>query len=150
MKRSRRGGFTLLEVLVATLIMGIAISGLLYALAGTLRNAGRLNQYDRSALLARQKMDELILNEHLPRHQLLQGGFDPVMAAGMQGGWRAQITPWEAPPGSGPGTPILDRVELEIWWMNGEQRRSMRLEGFRKAPLRVGEPLPPPQGIIQP
>ncbi len=26
----------------------------------------------------------------------------------------------------------LDRVDLEVWWMNGEQRRSFRLEGYRR------------------
>ena len=59
--RARRHGFTLLEVLVATLIMGIAISGVLSGLAAASRNAARLTDYDRATLLAREKMDELLV-----------------------------------------------------------------------------------------
>ena len=60
--RSAANGFTLLEVLVATLIMGIAISGILSGLSGAARNASRLTDHDRVTLLAQQKMDDLNAN----------------------------------------------------------------------------------------
>lgn len=55
-------GFTLLEVLVATLVMAIAVAGLMSAISGSLRNAARLTDHDRAALLGRQKMDELLIS----------------------------------------------------------------------------------------
>ncbi len=57
-----RRGFTLLEVMVASLIMGIAVAGVLSGLAGAARNASRLTDYDRATLVAKQKMDELLLD----------------------------------------------------------------------------------------
>ena len=45
--RSRRG-FTLLEVMVATTIMGIAVVTLLSALSTSVRNATRLTDYVRA------------------------------------------------------------------------------------------------------
>lgn len=125
-----RRGFTLLEVLVATTIMAIAVTGLLAALSTSLNNAARLTDYDRAALLARRKMDELLLAPRLPRQAVLEGRFENASAA-----WRARATPFEAPPGAGPGAQILERIELEIWWMSGDQRRSFTLEGFRKSLL---------------
>ena len=39
------------------------------------------------------------------------------------------------PPEAPPGTPILERVELEIWWMSGSRRHTLALEGFRQSRL---------------
>jgi hypothetical protein len=31
---------------------------------------------------------------------------------------------------------VLDRIQVEIWWMSGGQRRSFPLEGYRRRTLR--------------
>lgn len=129
MKRNRaRQGFTLLEVLVATAIMGLAIAGLMNGLSTSVRSAARLADYDRAALLAQHKMDELLLAPKLPRFVTIEGKWEPAVAANMQGGWRARVTPFE----SGTGPLILERIELEVWWMSGDRQRTFTLEGFRK------------------
>jgi general secretion pathway protein I len=133
--RSQRG-FTLLEVLVATVIMAIAVTGLLANLSTSLRNGSRLTDYDGAAQAARAKMDELLVNEKAPRFQTLTGPLDGAVTGWDRAGWRAEIRPWEMLPGSGVGSPVLDHIDLEIWWMNGETRRSFRLEGFRRGTLR--------------
>jgi len=125
------GGFTLLEVLVATLIMGIAVAGVLAAISTSMRNASRLTDYDRAAMLARSKMDELLLEPRLPLQRVIEGPIDPSLMGGASGGWRARMTPFEKPPQAGPGAQVMNRVELEIWWMSGDQRRSFNLEAFR-------------------
>jgi hypothetical protein len=43
------------------------------------------------------------------------------------------------PPGTAVGAPILERIELEIWWMYGPQRRSFKIEGFRRGLLTPDE-----------
>lgn len=129
-------GFTLLEMLVATLIMGVAVVGLLSSISTSLRNAGRLTDYDRAALAAKRKMDELLLDSRLPKLAVIEGRFDPA-TEGMEGGWRARLAPFEMPPRAGPGTAILERLELEIWWMSGERRRSLTLEGFRRSVIEA-------------
>src|SRR5580704_15126800 len=107
----RQSGFTLLEVLVATLIMGIAVAGVLGGLAASARNAARLTDYDRATLLAKSKMDELLADQKLPRRVPMEGVFAPALAGGVTAGWRARITPFENAPGAGPGRWVLDRVE---------------------------------------
>lgn len=140
MRRSTQQGFTLLEVMVATLIMAIAVTGLLAALSTSMRNAARLTDYDRAALLGRQKMDELLLARDEAQNQVLQGSWDASATGGQSMGWRALIAPFEVPVGAAPRMPILERVQLEIWWMNGDNRKTFTLEGFRRAllPLTVG------------
>ena len=126
----KRAGFTLLEVLVATTLMGIAVAGLLSGLSTSMSNASRLTEYDRAALLARRKMDELLVAHRLPKFVVLEGAFDQVNV-----GWRARVTPFELPPGAGAGAQMLERIELEIWWMNGEKRQNFTLDGYRKGTL---------------
>lgn len=130
-------GFTLLEVLVAAMIMGIAVAGVLNGIASATRNASRLTQYDRATLLARQKMNELLVDLTAPRNRPMTGVWESVPNAG----WTATITPFEAAPGSVPGQWAVDRVELEVWWMDGATRRILSLEGFRRGLLQPGDSL---------
>jgi general secretion pathway protein I len=131
---TKQRGFTLLEVLVATVVMAIAVAGLMSAISSSLRNAARLTDHDRAALLGRQKMDELLVATGLEKGVPFQGTWGPEATGGSEMGWIARLTPFEIPRGErGAGTPFIERVELEIWWMNGAQRRSFRLEGFHRS-----------------
>src|SRR5580704_18658028 len=140
MRRKRQQGFTLLEVLVAALIMGIAVAGLLQGLSTSTRNAARLSQYDRATLLARQKMDELLVASELHRGQPVAGSFDSALAGGSPIGWRAVVQPFETAPGAGPGQWVVDRIQLEIFWMDGATRHGFSLEAFRRGVLQNGDP----------
>ncbi len=132
----KQRGFTLLEVLVATVVMAIAVAGLMSAISSSLRNAARLTDHDRAALLGRQKMDELLVATGLEKGVPFQGTWGPEVTGSMEMGWIARLTPFEIPRAArGPGTPFIERVELEIWWMNGAQRRSFRVDGFHRAVL---------------
>ena len=131
----RAAGFTLLEVLVATLIMGIAVAGVLGGLSTSVHNASRLTQYDRATLFARSKMNELLLDSTLKRNVPMEGVFDATS------GWTATIQPFEAPPGTGPGQWVMDRVQLDIWWTDGANRRAFSLEGFRRGVAQAGDVL---------
>ena len=139
MKRKSQRGFTLLEVLVASVIMGIAVAGVLNGLAGAARNAGRVTESERATLLAKQRMDEILVDRNFPRNVFLEGVYNPNITGG-PAGWRARVMPFEAPPGMGPGYTGIDRVELEIWWMSGPARRAFSLEGFRRNVFRPGDP----------
>jgi general secretion pathway protein I len=135
-----RRGFTLLEVLVATVIMGIAVAGLIAGLSQSVKNAARLTDYDRAAMLARTKMNDLLLDANLPFDGSADGQFDRDLSGGIPGGWRASIRPFDVPPKAGPGTIILQRIALELWWQPASgTRRSIQLESYRQARI----PLPP-------
>ena len=103
-------GFTLLEVLVATVIMGMAVTALIIGLSQSVKNASRLTEYDRAAMLARTKMNELLLEPNLPLQGEVEGSFD------RNDGWRAVSRPFEVPPNAGPGSLILQEIALEVWW----------------------------------
>ncbi|HYM13029.1 MAG TPA: type II secretion system protein [Bryobacterales bacterium] len=119
-------GFTLLEMIVATAIMGIAVVGLLSLISGTLANAARVKQYDRAAMLSRTKMNELLVQEPLPLGQPLSGQWDGST------GWTAQAEVMEQPPNPAPGLYRMVHINLEVWWIADEQRKSVKLDGLRR------------------
>lgn len=135
MRRAARSGFTLLEVLVATTIMAIAVGTLLAAMSNSLRNASRLLDSDRAAVLARRTMDELLAAPPLAYDRVLEGQFNPQESGGPSG-WRAKIEPFEVVPGGPAERATIERILLEVWWTRGTQRRGLTLEAFRPAPRK--------------
>lgn len=129
--RGGRGGFTLLEVLVATTIMAVAVVTLLSALTTSLNNATRVGDSDRAAMLAKNKLDELLAEPSLPPNQLLQGMWDARLT-GVQGGWRARVEPFENYPSIPQNIGGVYRVVVEVWWTDGARRRTFQLDGYRR------------------
>ena len=129
-------------MVVATTIMGIAVVGLLSGLSGAVRNAARLRDYDRAVQLAQLRMNDMLLDDGLPRNVDLQGVFDASLNGGVQSGWRARLSSFELPPAPVPGQLSLDRIELEVWWIYGAQRHTFNLDGYRRHFLQP-EDIPP-------
>jgi general secretion pathway protein I len=135
-----RRGFTLLEVLVATAIMAIAVTTALSALRTSLRNADRQTETARAVSLARSKMGELLAQTQAPCCQVLEGAFPPAYTNGAAAGWSAMITPSEtAGPQPQPGMAGIERIELEVWWQSTAGRRTMKLEAYRRTRLTIAE-----------
>lgn len=138
----KRAGFTLLEVMVATVIMGVAVTGLIVGLSNSVRNEARLTDYDRATMLARTRMADLLLDVNLPFTGEVNGLFAADETSGTPMGWRAATSVFEAPPNAGPGTVILQQIALEVWWQpTGSSRRTLTLESYR--PMRIPNPSTP-------
>jgi general secretion pathway protein I len=125
-RASPNAGFTLLEVIVATALMGIAVVGLLSLVSQSVGNAARVRQYDRAAMLARTQMDALLTMTPLPVGRRLEGDFDSAS------GWEAVAEPWEVPGGAQPGASMLVRIALTVWWRAEGRRHTVALDGFRR------------------
>jgi prepilin-type N-terminal cleavage/methylation domain-containing protein len=118
-----RTGFTLLEALVALVILGTAVSGALGAFGGGLRVAASVHAHANGTRLAESRLNELAL---LPSDSLVyyadarEGRF----AAPMDGfGWRARVTRVS-------GTEGLLRAVVVVSWNGGEYR--LATEYFRR------------------
>lgn len=139
MKSSARAGFTLLEVLVATVIMGVAVTALIVGLSQSVKNAGRLADYDRAVMLARTRMNDLLLDANLPFEGSVNGVFSADEAGGIPSGWDASLKPFDVPPNAGAGATVLQQIALEIWWEPPTGgRRTMHLESYRAAKIPAG------------
>lgn len=137
--RRHAHGFTLLEILVATAIMGTAVAALFSLLSGALGNASRLQAPSRALLLGQSRMNELLSAGMetgigtlmvMPLDQKLQGRWDD------QYRWEAQATRWNSSPNIPPGQPVLVRVSLEVFWKTqpGKQEKKLSLETYQLRP----------------
>jgi hypothetical protein len=50
-------------------------------------------------------------------------------------GGRARLATFEEPPRVAPGVEVLERLELQVWWMSGARRRELSMEAFRTTTL---------------
>jgi len=133
---SAKRGFTLLEMIVATTIMGIAVAGLMGGISNSTRNAARLRDYDRMVQLARLRMNGLLTAPRTPSNILQEGTFDPAITGGLECGWRAQASVFEQASTPAAGDYVLDRIQLEVWWMSSGRRHTFPLDSYRRRTLR--------------
>jgi len=126
-------------MLVASTIMAVAIVGLLAGIGGATRNAARLRDYDRATQLARSRMDQLLADDNLGQSGSWNGAFDRDLTGGLDVEWQARLTTVEMGPSPMAGQPCLQRIEMQIAWMAGQQQRTFTLESYRTHILRSGD-----------
>ncbi len=129
MRSKSQKGFTLLEVLVATIILAVAVSALMANLSTSTANLFRVNDMDRLTFLSKRKMDELLSIQNLPRAVVLEGVLEADAKDKAIAGFKAQILPFGAISQSSGDR--LERVRLETWLQSGARRRTLLLESFR-------------------
>jgi MSHA pilin protein MshD len=61
---SRRGGFTLIEVLVLIVVIGLALAGVLLVFQNTVRASADPQVYKQSLAIAEAMLDEILLNAY--------------------------------------------------------------------------------------
>ena len=97
MKRAS-AGFSLIEVLVAFVILALTLSVIMRIFSGGLRNVALAEDYSRAALLAESRLAELSVQ---PLEGEAGGEFDGKYR------WRSTVRPWvdDAGAPSAPGAP---------------------------------------------
>ena len=119
-------GFTLLEVLVAFAILGIALGTLLQTFAVGLRNTALSEEYTQATLYAESVLAGLGVEEALEEGSL-GGELDDKYS------WRGSASVYQEPDG-----PELEdngllpyHVQVEVYWVDDDKERSVSLETLR-------------------
>ncbi len=129
MIRSRRSaGFTLLEVMIALVIVGLTLLAMAGKMGSMLNAANTMRDYTYASWIAHNKITELRLANVVPDVSSSSG---EVRYAGVDWAWRAVV--------SETGVENLYRVDVSISFPGADP--IMRpVTGF------IGEPVPPGQG----
>lgn len=129
-RHPRQRGYTLLEIIVAFAVLGLALTLLLGILSGGLRQVRWSADSARAALHARSLLDVAGVGEALAPGRL-EGGFDDDRYR-----WVLEVEPWPdpaRPPGQpvDPYAPQLMHLRLQVQWGEGGPRERLRIESLR-------------------
>ena len=113
MSRRVRQGFTLLEALVALVLVGTVVAGSLRVVGATLRGAAQVTSHAHAVALADARLSELTLlpAESLGHYARPREGTDA--APFQQYRWQARLVRDRASPG-------LVRATVRVSWREGE------------------------------
>lgn len=125
MMRRASAGFSLLELLVAFVILALTLSVMMRIFSGGLRNVGLADDYSRATLLAESRLAELGVQ---PVEGEAEGEFDKKFR------WRSTIRPWVSDDADAQGVeaqplPVrLMKIEVRVAW--GEEGGKSREVGL--------------------
>ena len=121
-----QGGFTLLEILVALVILALSLGILLQLLSRNLQSASESEAYTRAVMLARMKMEELLVSES-PFPADLQGKLEGGYA------WSAR---WrEADLDAETGRLMPFELSLVVQWGQRTPPKQLRLSTIKLFPV---------------
>lgn len=125
-----QGGYTLVEVLVAFVVLALALTFLLGTLSGSTRQVRWSADAARAALHAQSLLAEIGVGE------VLQPGRDEGEFEDGRYRWRLEVAPWVDPlrPGGQPEDPFsaqLLQLRLELDWGEGGPAQRLVLDSLR-------------------
>ena len=107
-RRRRAAGFSLLEVLVAFVILALVATALFRLFSGALGNASAADDYSRAALVAQSALDEA--STPPLREGAKDGSADDGRIA-----WTARVTPYAAPGVSPELEAASQSLPIRLW-----------------------------------
>lgn len=130
--RSACRGFSLIEVLVAFVVLSLALSVLMRIFSGGTHNAALASDYSHAVLLAEAKL--AAAGVETPLQEGVATG-----AADEKYRWQTSVRMSSAPaetPGSRASIPVgLFEVEVRILWQDASKERAVVLNTLRVAPV---------------
>lgn len=128
-------GFTLIEVVIALSLMGLAFIILIELFSGALRLGKTANEYARAAAWAKMKLEEVILQPKL--QEGLEEGELPEKYR-----WQLEIKKTEILKeryGEAPVPFELYQIKLKVNWQSGLKERKLVLETYKFLKETAGE-----------
>ncbi|HWP35647.1 MAG TPA: type II secretion system minor pseudopilin GspI [Thermodesulfobacteriota bacterium] len=119
--RRHRAGFTLLEVLVALVVLAVALTALLEAQTLAVRLRSQAQELTLATFLLQDRMTQVLLGP-LPEPGTQEGDFGPDYP-----GYRWEVTVSDTGFAT---TPRVREVRVRVLWGSGRRPEALELTGF--------------------
>jgi general secretion pathway protein I len=135
LENRRQSGFTLIEIVVAFVLLALVLSTAFEIFASGLRRAGELEAQSRAIVIAQSRLAATGLEQPLAEGSAQGASEDGRFH------WTVTVTPsaeGQPPadqPQPGPGTYMLFRVEVRVDWEGGDARA----RSYSLATLGIGQ-----------
>ena len=130
-----QAGFTLVEIVVAFVLLALVLSTGFEIFSSGLRRAGDLEDQSQAQVIAQSKLDAAGVDEQLKEGTYQGDSEDGRYHWTMVVSPTAEGTPPPDQPQQGPGTFMLYRVDVRVQWVAGDQRE----RAFSLASLAIGQ-----------
>lgn len=122
-------GFSLIEILVAFVILSLTLSVIMQIFSGGLRNIRRSDDYSRALYLAESRLAALGVEQPL-REGAMSGELDRRFR------WQSSVQPYReaVTADETPLKVVLYRATVDVSWDDGGKTRSLELTSLRLAP----------------
>jgi len=127
----KQKGFTLIEVIVAVAVLGLAGSALFSLFGRSIDNIRRMEELHSYQLAGEEVMNRVLLLGQVPADGEARGRLDQIDAD-----WRVRILPWIPETLEGSPEQAIIRIEVEVSWDGRAGRRNLVLETVRPSLLR--------------
>ena len=139
---SSQKGFTLLEILLAISILGVALTVIMQQFSAGLRIGQASKTYTTATVYAKQKLEEFQLVEKMEEGEEV-GDFDDGYT------WKVSVLPYEdymeEAVESGEDEELFEHLPLEmyrlesvVYWMEGEKEKSVSLVTLKTVKKKKG------------
>ncbi len=130
-------GFTLMETMVATMVLGIALVAIMELFSGGLRSARLAEDHTHAVLLAENQLEEILLTTPL-KETKLEGIFDD------QFNWSCEIKPDEKEQMPLDLNPLMQAfyIQFTVHWQTGNKKNDFTLNT-----IRITKPAPEQETI---
>ena len=143
-QKSRQSGFTLLEVLVAFVLMTVAVVVIAQSFSGGLRNLARTDSYGTAALIADSQLAQVGIVYPVETVEIDQTEVMEDSEIGLENNyhWMISIAAYglalEEDAVVTPGQQQLFQVSVKVDWKEGGDLKTLQISSLRQGPVEGG------------